>query len=30
VDWEAITEQGETTTNYRLLPGDRVYVKPKK
>jgi polysaccharide export outer membrane protein len=27
VDWKAITQRGETATNYRLLPGDRVYVK---
>jgi polysaccharide export outer membrane protein len=27
VDWNAITEGGSTTTNYQLLPGDRIYVK---
>jgi polysaccharide biosynthesis/export protein len=27
VDWAAITQLGDTTTNYQLLPGDRVYVK---
>jgi polysaccharide export outer membrane protein len=26
VDWRAITQQGATTTNYRLQPGDRIYV----
>jgi polysaccharide export outer membrane protein len=29
VDWKAITEQGDTKTNYVLLPGDRLYVKPR-
>ena len=29
VDWNGITKQGVTTTNYQLLPGDRVYVKSK-
>lgn len=27
VDWHAITQQGRADTNYRLMPGDRVYVK---
>jgi polysaccharide biosynthesis/export protein len=27
VDWAAITEDGATSTNYELLPGDRIYVK---
>ena len=27
VDWQAITQRGETATNYQILPGDRVYVK---
>jgi polysaccharide export outer membrane protein len=27
VDWEAITKCGDPTTNYQLLPGDRIYVK---
>jgi polysaccharide export outer membrane protein len=27
VDWEGITQRGETVTNYQLFPGDRVYVK---
>ena len=26
VDWRAVTECGDTATNYQLLPGDRVYV----
>ena len=26
VDWKAVTECGDTATNYQLLPGDRVYV----
>ncbi len=28
VDWQAITRNGSTATNYQLLPGDRVYVAP--
>ena len=27
VDWEGITQRGETATNYQLFPGDRIYVK---
>jgi RNA polymerase sigma factor (sigma-70 family) len=27
VDWQAITRDGITTTNYQLLPGDRVRVR---
>ena len=27
VDWRAITAQGATSTNYQLMPGDRVFVK---
>src|SRR5262249_45750283 len=27
VDWNAITQGGSTSTNYQLLPGDRIYVK---
>lgn len=27
VDWEAITQRGDATTNYVLFPGDRVYVR---
>lgn len=26
VDWEAITELGASSTNYQLMPGDRVFV----
>jgi len=26
VDWKAITQAGNTTTNYQLLPGDRIYI----
>lgn len=26
VDWQAITQAGQTTTNYQLLPGDRIYI----
>lgn len=26
VDWRAITAQGATTTNYQLMPGDRVFI----
>ena len=29
VDWTAITRHGKTETNYQILPGDRLYVKPK-
>jgi polysaccharide export outer membrane protein len=27
VDWSAITDRGIPTTNYQLLPGDRIHVK---
>lgn len=27
VDWHAISEGAQTTTNYQMLPGDRLYVK---
>jgi len=27
VDWHAITECGQTATNYQVFPGDRIYVK---
>jgi polysaccharide export outer membrane protein len=30
VDWKAITQDGVTTTNYQLQPGDRLYVKSAK
>lgn len=26
VDWNAITQNGDTRTNYQLLPGDRLFV----
>ncbi|MGD0900387.1 MAG: hypothetical protein ABR915_21350, partial [Thermoguttaceae bacterium] len=26
IDWDAITQGGETKTNYRILPGDRVFI----
>ena len=27
VDWRAISREGVTTTNYQLLPGDRVFIE---
>jgi len=27
IDWHAIAEGAQTTTNYQMLPGDRLYVK---
>ncbi|MBI3865122.1 MAG: polysaccharide biosynthesis/export family protein [Planctomycetia bacterium] len=27
VDWRGITQDAVTTTNYQLLPGDRIYIK---
>jgi polysaccharide export outer membrane protein len=30
VDWKAITQNGDTKTNYALQPGDRLYVKSAK
>jgi protein involved in polysaccharide export with SLBB domain len=27
VDWRAITQDGITTTNYQILPGDRIFIK---
>ncbi|HTQ40342.1 MAG TPA: polysaccharide biosynthesis/export family protein [Pirellulales bacterium] len=30
VDWCAISQRGDATTNYQLLPGDRVYVAEDK
>ncbi len=26
IDWFGITQRGDTTTNYQLMPGDRIYV----
>ena len=30
VDWLAVTQRGDTATNYQLLPGDRLYVSEDK
>lgn len=30
VDWVGITQHGITTTNYQIMPGDRVYVKAQR
>jgi polysaccharide export outer membrane protein len=30
VHWEEMTQQGVTTTNYQIMPGDRIYVKAEK
>ena len=30
VDWKAITHLADTTTNYQLLPGDRLFVAEDK
>jgi polysaccharide export outer membrane protein len=30
VDWQGITAQGATLTNYQILPGDRVFVSEDK
>ena len=27
IDWRGITQDGITTTNYQLFPGDRIYIK---
>ncbi len=27
VDWQAVTQRGRAGTNFRLIPGDRVYVQ---
>lgn len=27
VDWRAITQDGVTSTNYQILPGDRIYIQ---
>lgn len=27
IDWRAIAQDGITTTNYQLFPGDRIYIK---
>lgn len=30
VDWLAVTQRGDVTTNYQIMPGDRVYVSEDK
>jgi polysaccharide export outer membrane protein len=30
VDWLAVTQRGDTATNYQILPGDRLYVSEDK
>ncbi|MBX9579289.1 MAG: polysaccharide biosynthesis/export family protein [Gemmataceae bacterium] len=30
VDWIGITQHGYTTTNYQVMPGDRIYVKAQR
>ena len=30
VDWNAVTQNGDTETNYQILPGDRVYIAEDK
>jgi len=30
VDWNAMTQCGNTETNYQVLPGDRVYIAEDK
>ena len=30
INWNAITKQGDATTNYQILPGDRLYVAQDK
>lgn len=30
VDWLAVTQRGDVSTNYQLMPGDRVYVSEDK
>lgn len=30
VDWVGMTQHGVTTTNYQILPGDRIYVKAQR
>jgi polysaccharide export outer membrane protein len=30
VDWLAVTQRGDTATNYQLMPGDRLYVSEDK
>ncbi|MGL6074186.1 MAG: polysaccharide biosynthesis/export family protein [Fimbriiglobus sp.] len=30
VDWVGISQHGMTTTNYQIMPGDRIYVKAQR
>lgn len=30
IDWPSITQRGDTTTNYQMLPGDRLFVAEDK
>ncbi|HSQ55933.1 MAG TPA: polysaccharide biosynthesis/export family protein [Gemmata sp.] len=30
VDWVGLTQHGITTTNYQIMPGDRIYVKAQR
>ena len=30
VDWLAVTQRGDITTNYQIMPGDRLYVSEDK
>lgn len=30
VDWLAVTQRGDVSTNYQIMPGDRVYVSEDK
>jgi polysaccharide export outer membrane protein len=30
VDWHAITQRGETDTNYQMMPGDRIFVQAER
>jgi polysaccharide export outer membrane protein len=30
VDWVGITQHGTETTNYQIMPGDRIYVKAQR
>jgi polysaccharide export outer membrane protein len=30
VDWIGMTQHGITTTNYQIMPGDRIYVKAQR
>jgi polysaccharide export outer membrane protein len=30
VDWDAITRDADTATNYQILPGDRIFIAAEK